>query len=142
MLESCDAETMDQLDDALALVGDRWTLLIIDALLRGPKRFGELAAVVHGIAPNILTQRLRQLESAGLLAATPYSRRPVRLAYSLTDAGESLRSVVAVLRNWSTRRSGGAGPTHDACGTTLELQPWCPTCERVVDPDHGDLHHL
>jgi DNA-binding HxlR family transcriptional regulator len=133
---------MDQLDDALALVGDRWTLLIVDALLDGPKRFGELASAVGGIAPNILTQRLRQLESAGLLAATPYSRRPVRLAYCLTEAGESLRSVVAVLRNWATRQAGGTGPTHDACGTALELLPWCPTCERMVDPDHAELHHL
>jgi len=133
---------MHDLDTVLELVGDRWTLAIVGALLRGPRRFGELQTEIAGIAPNILTQRLRQLETNGLVIAQPYSRRPVRVAYSLTAAGESLRPVVDVLDRWAAQRDGRPPRVHDACGTGLELRPWCPTCERVVDPDHDELHHL
>src|SRR6516162_8313553 len=66
------------LADALAAVGDRWTLLVIAALLDGPRRFGDLQDEVAGIAPNVLTQRLRQLERNALVVARPYSERPPR----------------------------------------------------------------
>ena len=71
------------LSDALTTVGDRWTLMVVAALLDGPRRFGELQAQVSGIAPNVLSQRLRHLEHNGLLVARPYSRRPPRF----TDPG-------------------------------------------------------
>ena len=58
---------------ALDSVGDRWTLLLVEALLDGARRFGELEEAVGGIAPNVLTQRLRRLESEGLVVAEPYS---------------------------------------------------------------------
>ena len=61
---------------ALDRVGDRWTLLVVDALLDGPRRFNELVEDLGGIASNILTQRLRHLEREALLIATPYSQRP------------------------------------------------------------------
>src|SRR5437899_8123901 len=54
------------LAEAVARVGDKWTLLVIDALLDGPRRFGELEQAVAGIAPNTLSQRLRELEAEGL----------------------------------------------------------------------------
>ncbi|HEV3055562.1 MAG TPA: helix-turn-helix domain-containing protein, partial [Solirubrobacteraceae bacterium] len=79
-----DSNSDDQtlaLADALATVGDRWTLLIVAALLDGPRRFGELQAQVEGIAPNVLTQRLRQLERNTLVIARPYSERPPRFEY-------------------------------------------------------------
>lgn len=60
------------LADALASVGDRWTLLVIAALLDGPRRFGELQADLPGIAPNILSARLRRLEEHRLVLAEPY----------------------------------------------------------------------
>src|SRR4051812_25628360 len=78
------------LDDALERIGDRWTLLVVDALLAGPRRFGELGEQVEGIAPNILTRRLRQLEADGIVVAAPYSHRPVRLSYELTGPGRDL----------------------------------------------------
>src|SRR4029077_326549 len=58
---------------ALAAVGDRWTLLVVEALLEGPRRFNELQDEVTGIAPNILSDRLRRLEQEGLAIAQPYS---------------------------------------------------------------------
>src|SRR4026207_2581394 len=75
---------------ALERVGDRWSLLLVEALLPGPRRFGELEEAVSGIAPNILADRLRRLESERIVSATPYSERPPRFAYALTDEGAEL----------------------------------------------------
>jgi len=124
----------DNLSTALQTIGDRWSLQVIASMLDGPKRFGELAASLRGIAPNVLSARLRQLERAGLVVATPYSRRPVRLAYALTDAGRELSDAIALLSAWGARQAGGAeGPVHGVCGTALETRLYCPTCERAVD---------
>ena len=119
---------------ALSLIGDRWTLQVIAGLLDGPQRFGELAESLDGIAPNILTSRLRQLERDGLVVATPYTQRPVRLAYALSDTGRELAGAIALLRAWGARQTGESeGPVHESCGTPLETHLYCPTCERVAD---------
>lgn len=130
------------LDLALDVLGDRWTLAVVAALIGGPLRFGELQDRIGSIAPNILTQRVRRLEADGLVLARPYSRRPLRVSYELTAAGESLRQVVDAMDQWAAQRAGRAPRSHDACGTPLELRHWCPTCERVVDPGHDELTHL
>lgn len=121
---------------AVDRVGDRWVLLIVAALLDGPARFGDLASSL-GVAPNILTARLRQLEDDGLVVARPYSERPLRHEYSLTGPGRELADAIAVLADWGSRRRGatGDGHFHAACGTRLEVRPWCPTCDRIVDED-------
>ena len=84
---SGDTLTGDALSAALASVGDRWTLLVVDALSDGPRRFAELASALPEIATNVLTQRLRRLEADGLVIAVPYSTRPRRFAYELTEPG-------------------------------------------------------
>jgi DNA-binding HxlR family transcriptional regulator len=138
--------TTSGLDAALERVGDRWTLQIVDALLERPQRFGELATAVPGIAPNVLTVRLRRLEQAGLVVSRAYQRRPVRLEYALTETGRALADTLAVLGTWGATLEGSGEattPAHDACGTPLELAWWCPTCERSVQRDEADeLHHL
>src|SRR5688572_23079393 len=73
-----EAPERSPLDEALGLVGDRWTLLLVEKLLAGPCRFKDLAERMPGIASNVLSQRLKSLERHGLLVAVPYSRRPVR----------------------------------------------------------------
>jgi DNA-binding HxlR family transcriptional regulator len=130
------------LADALAAVGDRWTLLVIAALLDGPLRFGELQQRVHGIAPNVLTQRLRHLERSALLAARPYSERPPRFVYELSAAGTELAGALRLLAGWGARNAGGAStPRHAVCGTPMEARWWCPTCERpVTDEPDEELH--
>ena len=70
------------LDEAVARVGDRWTLLLVQALLEGPRRFNDLAAALPGIAPNVLSQRLKHLEREAVVVSQPYSRRPPRFATS------------------------------------------------------------
>ncbi len=127
---------------ALERVGDRWTLLVIAALLDGPRRFGELQDEVEGIAANVLTQRLRRLEHEGLLLARPYSERPPRFVYELTAAGAELADVLTLLAGWGARAAPGeARPVHPLCATPLEVKWWCPTCrEPVSDAAHEELH--
>jgi DNA-binding HxlR family transcriptional regulator len=78
------AASSSPLAAALERVGDRWSLLLVEALLAGPRRFSELAEAVPGIAPNILSDRLRRLESERVVRSTPYSERPPRFTYQLT----------------------------------------------------------
>ena len=133
-----DATSRSALADALSTVGDRWTLLVIAALLDGPKRFGDLQAEVPGIAPNVLTQRLRQLERNALVVARPYSERPPRFVYELSAAGQELAGALRLLAGWGARNAeGGTGLRHALCGTPMEARWWCPTCERTV-ADEGD----
>jgi DNA-binding HxlR family transcriptional regulator len=132
------------LDAALAAVGDRWTLLVINALLDGPRRFGELQQQIPEIAPNILTQRLRRLERDALVVARPYSKRPVRMVYELSAAGAELAGVLRLLAGWGARNiSGATSPRHSVCGTPMEARWWCPTCQEPVgEQDSEDLHFL
>jgi DNA-binding HxlR family transcriptional regulator len=124
---------------ALERVGDRWSLLLIEALLEGPRRFGELSESVTGIAPNILADRLRRLEGERVVRATPYSERPPRFTYALTDEGLELAGVLRLLADWGSRGSAHAEPMrHALCGTPVEARLWCPTCARAVDRPEAD----
>ena len=128
---------LDALDRAATAVGDRWTLLILAALLDGPLRYGELQERVAGISSNVLAQRLTALESAGLVVAEPYSRRPPRMQYAATAAASELSAAFAALAAWGGRHAGALGdpvPRHDLCGTPLELRWHCPTCDLDVAP--------
>jgi DNA-binding HxlR family transcriptional regulator len=95
-----DADGGAPLDAAAAAVGDRWALLVVDALRPGPLRFADLAARVPGVAPNVLTRRLRDLQAAGIVAAEPYSERPLRHRYVLTALGRDLSPALAALARW------------------------------------------
>ncbi len=122
------------LEAALDRVGDRWSLLVVEALLDGSKRFGELGDSLPGIAANILTDRLRRLERAGILRSSPYQERPTRLTYELTADGRDLASALRLLADWGARRSSDAEPLrHATCGTPLEVRYYCPTCASLVD---------
>jgi DNA-binding HxlR family transcriptional regulator len=132
------------LASALEQVGDRWSLLLVEALLDGPARFSELGRLVPGIAPNILVDRLRRLERAGILVAEPYSQRPLRLTYRLTEDGQGLGGVLRLLAAWGARGEDAArAPVHAACGTPVEAHWYCPTCGRAVErPEDAELDHV
>ncbi|HEX6129794.1 MAG TPA: helix-turn-helix domain-containing protein [Candidatus Limnocylindria bacterium] len=124
---------------ALQRVGDRWSLLLVEALLGGPRRFGELEEAVPGIAPNILSDRLRRLEAERVVRATPYSERPPRFSYELTPEGAELAGALRLLADWGARVSADAEPLrHAACGTPLEARWFCPTCARDVEGAEAD----
>jgi len=126
------------LDAAARRIGDRWSLRVLGALQDDGHTFGELAEAVEGIAPTILTSRLRALQRMGLVTASAYQRRPPRMRYSLTASGRHLGAAITSLADWGASREGhDPARVHDTCGSSLQLRPWCPTCERVVEPE-GD----
>jgi DNA-binding HxlR family transcriptional regulator len=137
-----DAPATSPLAEALASVGDRWTLQIVAALLDGPRRFADLQRGLPGIAPNVLSQRLRHLEQQGLAVAQPYSERPPRSVYELTDSGADLAGALRMLSEWGARHGEDAErPRHEVCGTALEARWYCPTCERPVDDEDAEEVH-
>ena len=140
-----DTRTSDAspLSDALDTIGDRWTLLIVATLLEGARRFGQLQDDLGGIAPNVLSSRLRKLEDEGLVVAEQYCERPPRFVYELTESGRELAAPLRMLAHWGARRRGGSEqPAHASCGTPLEATWYCPACqEPVADEDAGELEY-
>jgi DNA-binding HxlR family transcriptional regulator len=132
------------LEAALERVGDKWSLLLVEALLDGARRFGELQELLPSIAANILTDRLRRLEREGILVGRPYQRRPPRMEYELTADGRDLAGSLRLLADWGSRRSDQAEPLrHEACGTPLEARWYCPTCTvPVADRDAPETRIL
>ena len=93
------------IETALNLVGNKWKLLIISKLLDGKKRFGELktelgATKNQNISQNVLTQNLRELETAKIIKRKVYAQVPPKVEYSLTDLGLSLAHVLESLKVW------------------------------------------
>jgi DNA-binding HxlR family transcriptional regulator len=131
------------LADALERVGDRWTLLVVASLLEHPKRFNELQDELEGIAPNVLSGRLKQLSEQALIVSRPYSERPPRFVYELTESGRELGGALRLLADWGARSGGDAqSRRHTPCGTPLEARWWCPTCEVVVEDAGGEDDEL
>ena len=137
-------DTASPLSEALARVGDRWTLLVVEALLGGSRRFSDVLDQVPGIAPNILSERLKRLERDGLLVSRRYSDRPPRSDYELTAEGKELAGALRLLAHWGARHAPAAeAPRHAACGTNLQARWYCPTCDQIVDDETDvDLYYL
>jgi DNA-binding HxlR family transcriptional regulator len=110
--------------EALASAGDRWTLLVVEALLGGPQWFNDLLGQIPGIAANILAERLKRLEREGRLIARPYSERPRRAAYQLTAEGTELAGALRLVAYWGARH---ADPAE------------APQAPRVRHPSRGPL---
>ena len=85
---------------ALDVVGDRWTLLVVRDLLGGKRRYGDLLRSAERIPTNILAERLKRLERAGLVRRILYSEHPPRSEYELTAAGQGLGETIAALGRW------------------------------------------
>jgi DNA-binding HxlR family transcriptional regulator len=98
---------------ALDLVGDRWTLLVVRDLLRGKRRYGDLAASSERIPTNILADRLRRLEQGGVVERVQYSERPPRYEYRLTPRGEDLRPAIRSLAAWGLQYVPGTRVPRD-----------------------------
>lgn len=88
---------------AIELIGKRWTGAIVFALTDGPLRFGELAKLVPGLSDRLLSRRLRELEDEGLVEREVEPGSPVRVTYSLTEAGIELRPALVELKSWAKR---------------------------------------
>ncbi len=82
---------------AVQVLGGKWALLVIRDLLAGTRRFGELRDALEGVSPKTLTDRLRELEAAGLVRRTMYNEIPPRVEYELTDLGRASLPVIEAL---------------------------------------------
>ena len=88
---------------AIELIGRRWSGAIVSALTDGPMRFGELAKAIPGLSDRLLSQRLRELETAGVVERTVEPGTPVKVSYSLSEKGADLRPAIVELREWARR---------------------------------------
>jgi DNA-binding HxlR family transcriptional regulator len=91
----------------LDLVGDKWSLLVIRDLLRGNSTYKELQNSPERIPTNLLADRLKKLEEAGLIDKTAYQEHPVRYAYRLTEKGKALREVLGAFARWGKKHIPG-----------------------------------
>src|SRR5262247_483505 len=117
----------------LEVIGDRWTLLVVRDLLPGTRRFQDLLESLSGIAPNILSDRLRLMEEHGLVSRRMYSEHPPRAEYELTPKGKELGVIVGALAAWGSRHVHKRTElVHTGCGHPVKLGYFCPDCgERV-----------
>ena len=94
--------------NALDLVGDKWTLLVVrDLMFLGKRRYAELAASPEGIPSNMLADRLKRLEDSGLVAKRTYQRHPPRYEYRLTPKGNDLMPVLKEIIRWANEHIPG-----------------------------------
>jgi DNA-binding HxlR family transcriptional regulator len=105
----------------LDLVGDKWSLLVVRDLLRGHLTYGDLQNSPEGIPTNILADRLKRLEQAGVIAKSAYQEHPVRYVYGLTEKGKGLSDVLGAVVRWGQKHIPGTvallrPPGHSARG--------------------------
>jgi DNA-binding HxlR family transcriptional regulator len=109
--------------NSLDLLGDKWSLLVVRDLLHGKSTYGELAKSPERIPTNILADRLKRLESAGIVTSTPYQERPVRYAYSLTPKGRALGEVLLAFVRWGKQHIPGTVVLNQGPAGTAVAEP-------------------
>jgi DNA-binding HxlR family transcriptional regulator/putative sterol carrier protein len=120
---------------ALDVIGERWALLVVRELLLGPKRFTDIRAGLPGASPNILSERLRELEGAGVIRRRKLAPPAGSWVYELTEWGAELEPVVTRLGAWGAR-----SPLSPA-GTRLGADSIVLALRSLFDPDRaGDLN--
>ena len=102
-LPACPVET------TLMLIGDKWKVLILRALMSGARRFGELKKSVSRISQKVLTSNLRDMEENGLLSREVFPEVPPRVEYTLTELGRSMSPILDAMARWGTEYKQNAG---------------------------------
>ncbi len=123
---------------SLAVIGDRWTLLILSDLFLGAKRFEAIRERLE-ISRTILTDRLNLLEQEGVLRKQVYQERPTRYEYKLTSKGVELYPVIMTIVHWGDKYyAGDGGPpilhTHAKCGKDFVPVLTCSECDEPLNP--------
>src|SRR3978361_1347357 len=98
----------------LDIVGAKWSLLIVRDMRHGKRTYGELAGSSEGIPTNILADRLRRLEAAGIVSRDAYQERPPRYAYTLTEKGRDLGEILQALVHWGKKHIPGTRTLAEA----------------------------
>ncbi|MCV7278224.1 helix-turn-helix transcriptional regulator [Mycolicibacterium flavescens] len=137
---------VESVERTLALVGERWTFVILREIFLGVHRFGQLVSNLDIPRPTLAT-RLRSLVEHGLLVRVPYTQDPERFEYRLTDSGRDLFPAVVALMQWGDKHLPvPQGPPvvlrHKACGQIAEGLLLCSQCHqeltaRTVTPEPG-----
>jgi DNA-binding HxlR family transcriptional regulator len=123
--------------NALAIIGERWSLLVLREVFFGVRRFDQIAQNT-GASRDILAARLRKLVDAGVLAKHQYEQHPPRYEYVLTEMGQALHVVLLTLMDWGDRYvTQGEPPTvlAHSCGAVLQPLTVCAHCGQPVSPD-------
>ena len=87
----------------MEIIGRRWTGAIIRSMLAGASRYSEIVAAVPGLSDRLLSERLKELESEGIVARSVTPSTPVRIDYTLTEKGRALASVVREVADWASK---------------------------------------
>jgi DNA-binding HxlR family transcriptional regulator len=119
--------------NTLAIIGERWTMLILREAFLGVRRFEQLQRNT-GMARNILSDRLNTLVLHGILRRELYQERPERHEYRLTEQGLDLYPVLLTIMDWGSKHVGGRAMvlTHKTCGATVMPHIACPECGEQV----------
>lgn len=94
-------QTCGEFARVFAILGKRWTGLVLDLLIKRPARFCELASAIPGISDRVLTERLRELEHEGFVDRLVSVGPPIAVTYSLSERGQHLRGVVGAIHEWA-----------------------------------------
>ena len=109
---------------ALNIIGDKWSLLILHGIMSGHQTYKEIYNSLEGqIASNLLSSRLKALEADGLISSDLYQKHPPRYRYTLTPAGEKHLTT------------GYKRLIHKSCNHTVETHYYCPHCQQTVAED-------
>lgn len=90
-------------ESAIEILGKKWTALIIRVLLGGPKRFKDIKEQIPDMSDKILTERMKELESYGIILRNVYPETPVRVEYELSPMGKDLETVIESIQKWGER---------------------------------------
>ena len=133
-------ETVCPVGQTLAMVGERWTLLIVRELFMGTKRFDEFQMYTE-MSPHLLSMRLKDLETEGIVKRKQYQDRPPRFEYKLTPKGMDLFPLIVSLKlfgdKWGKYKSRGRAALtmmHSKCEHSTELRMLCTTCGELYGP--------
>jgi DNA-binding HxlR family transcriptional regulator len=115
---------------AMGVIGDRWAVLVVRELMFGPRRFAQLRAGLTGISPNVLSQRLRDLESSGVLCRVVLDESAAVTVYDLTERGRALEPVLIELGRWGSRE-------HNTSKNDLSVGAMMFSYKTVFDPSRA-----
>ena len=129
---------------SVAVIGDRWTLMILRACFMGVKRFEAFQSRL-GISRTIVAERLARLTEAGVLIKAPYQQRPLRHEYHLTSKGQDLFPVLMAIVHWGDMHvESPAGPPlahrHKGCGHDFQPVMTCSQCGEALALDQVEAH--
>lgn len=122
----------------LNIIGDKWSLLILHAMMIGKATYKELQESLEGIPTNLLSSRLKELETNDLIQVNVYQEHPPRYQYTLTKKGEDLSDIFNAIILWGERNLNQCYKKliHENCEGQIELQYYCKKCKKMVTKDH------